>query len=74
MDALRRAVAAGYRDASLMIRDADLRPLRSREDFRALAGDLGFPSDPFARPDRGQSPRPAIRLAPATAHPAEPRP
>jgi serine/threonine protein kinase len=49
MDALRRAVATGYRDASRMIRDADLRPLRSRDDFRALVNDLGFPSDPFAR-------------------------
>jgi eukaryotic-like serine/threonine-protein kinase len=51
MDALRRAVAAGFRDASHMIKDPDLRPLRDREDFRALVGELGFPSDPFARPE-----------------------
>jgi serine/threonine protein kinase/tetratricopeptide (TPR) repeat protein len=51
MDALRRAVAAGYRDASRLIRDRDLRPLRDRGDFRLLAGDLGFPGDPLARPD-----------------------
>jgi hypothetical protein len=49
MDALRRAVAAGYRDASHMSRDDDLRPLSARGDFRTLMGDLGFPSDPFAR-------------------------
>jgi hypothetical protein len=51
MQALRRAVAAGFRGSSHMIKDADLRPLHDCDDFRALAGDLGFPSDPFARPD-----------------------
>jgi serine/threonine protein kinase len=49
MTALRRAVAAGFRDASHILKDADLRPLRDRDDFRTLVGDLGFPSDPFAR-------------------------
>jgi hypothetical protein len=34
-----------------MSRAADLRPLRDRDDFRALVGDLGFPGDPFARPE-----------------------
>jgi hypothetical protein len=51
MEALRQAVAAGFRDASHMIKDTDLRPLRARDDFRALAGDVGFPNDPFARPE-----------------------
>jgi serine/threonine protein kinase/tetratricopeptide (TPR) repeat protein len=50
MDALRRAVAAGFHDATRMSQDADLRPLRGRDDFRALIGDLAFPIDPFARP------------------------
>jgi eukaryotic-like serine/threonine-protein kinase len=49
VDVLRRAVAAGFRRASHMIKDTDLRPIRDRDDFRALVGDLGFPSDPFAR-------------------------
>jgi hypothetical protein len=36
MDALRRAVDAGWSDARQMETDDDLKPLRSREDFRAL--------------------------------------
>jgi len=51
MDALERAVKAGYRDASHMSRDTDLIPLRARADFRALVGEVGFPSNPFARPE-----------------------
>src|SRR5262249_45824006 len=49
MDALRRAVAAGYRDVTWMRRDPDLEPLRSRPDFRVLLLDLAFPADPFTR-------------------------
>src|SRR5262249_54655075 len=37
---LKRAVAAGYRDASNMKRDKDLDALRSRADFRKLMADL----------------------------------
>jgi serine/threonine-protein kinase len=49
LDALRRAIAAGYRDANWMRRDPDLDPLRSRPDFQVLLLDLAFPADPFAR-------------------------
>jgi serine/threonine-protein kinase len=40
MDALRRAVAAGFRDVDRLARDPEWDALRKREDFRALAGDL----------------------------------
>jgi len=50
LEALRQAVAAGYRDAAHIWRDAELAPLRSRKEFHALVGDLAFPTDPFARP------------------------
>jgi tetratricopeptide (TPR) repeat protein len=36
METLRQAVAAGWKDAAHMNKDADLNPLRSREDFRKL--------------------------------------
>jgi tetratricopeptide (TPR) repeat protein len=49
MSALRRAVEGGFADLSQLERDADLDPLRSRDDFRALLLDLAFPNDPFAR-------------------------
>jgi WD40 repeat protein len=49
MEALRRALAAGFSDFRLMDRDKDLDPLRSRADFKALMLDRGFPLDPFAR-------------------------
>ena len=49
IDALRRAVAAGYRDFGAMEKDKALAPLRSRPDFRLLMMDLAFPADPFAR-------------------------
>jgi hypothetical protein len=51
MDALRQAVAAGYRDALHMRGDDKLQPLHARAAFQALVDDLGFPSDPFAQPD-----------------------
>jgi hypothetical protein len=50
MEALRRSVAAGFRDANRIRKHADLAPLRAREDFRALVGQLGFPDDPFVPP------------------------
>jgi tetratricopeptide (TPR) repeat protein/tRNA A-37 threonylcarbamoyl transferase component Bud32 len=40
MDALRRAVAAGYRDVANMRTDTDLDPLRQREDFQKLLQEL----------------------------------
>jgi hypothetical protein len=48
MEALRRALAAGFSDFQLMDRDKDLDPLRTRADFKALMLDRGFPLDPFA--------------------------
>jgi serine/threonine-protein kinase len=47
MQWLNRAVAAGYRNLALMRTDPDLKPLRSRPDFRLLLMDLEFPSEPF---------------------------
>jgi serine/threonine-protein kinase len=49
--ALRRAVAAGFRDVAVWRRDPDLNPLRSRPDFQLLMMDLEFPDDPFTRGD-----------------------
>ena len=49
MDALRQAVAAGYRDFGSMRVNTDLDPLRDRDDFRLLMMDLAMPADPFAR-------------------------
>jgi serine/threonine-protein kinase len=49
MAALRRAVAAGYRDLKHMRVDTDLDPLRGREDFHLLMMDLAMPAEPFVR-------------------------
>jgi serine/threonine-protein kinase len=49
LDALRRAIAAGYRDVHWMRRDPDLNPLRALPEFQALLLDLTFPNDPFVR-------------------------
>jgi hypothetical protein len=46
--ALRRAVAAGYRDLAEMQADRDLDPLRGREDFKLLIMDLAMPAEAFA--------------------------
>ena len=48
MAALRRSVAAGYRNLLSLRTDPDLDPLRSRHDFRMLLLDAAFPDDPFA--------------------------
>src|SRR5262249_30800344 len=40
MTLLKQAVAHGYKDAAQMRRDPDLRPLRTREDFRKLLAAL----------------------------------
>jgi tetratricopeptide (TPR) repeat protein len=64
IDALRRAVHAGYRDFDHMRVDTDLDPLRTRDDFRLLMMDLTFPAHPFA---------PANRPGGATGHGAPPR-
>ena len=50
MDALRRAIASGFRDPALLRAEPDLEPIRSREDFRQTLADLMdrvFPTDPF---------------------------
>ena len=49
MTALRRAIAAGYKNLADMIRDPDLDPLRSRSDLQLLMMDLAMPAVPFAR-------------------------
>jgi serine/threonine-protein kinase len=48
MEALRRAVDGGFRNAAHIARDSDLVPLHDRPDFQALLRELGFPADPFA--------------------------
>ena len=48
MAALRRAVAAGYRESRFLEADPDLEPLRRRPDFRLLLMDASLPDDPFA--------------------------
>jgi hypothetical protein len=40
MDLLHKAVKAGYKNAAHMARDADLDPLRDRDDFKKLLADL----------------------------------
>jgi hypothetical protein len=40
MKALREAVSKGYKDVRLMKKDADLNPLRQREDFQKLVAEL----------------------------------
>jgi hypothetical protein len=47
LDALRRAVKAGYRDANHAGKDSDLDVLRSREDFQTILMDMAMPVDPF---------------------------
>jgi tetratricopeptide (TPR) repeat protein len=49
MAALRRAIAVGFAEASLIRQDIDLDPLRPRRDFQELLLDLTFPDDPFQR-------------------------
>jgi serine/threonine-protein kinase len=48
VEALRRAVAAGFRDFDFMRRDTDLDAVRSRADFQMLLLDLAFPAEAFA--------------------------
>jgi serine/threonine protein kinase/tetratricopeptide (TPR) repeat protein len=48
VEALQRAVAAGFRDFAYIRRDTDLDALRSRPDFQMLLMDLAFPEAVFA--------------------------
>jgi eukaryotic-like serine/threonine-protein kinase len=50
MTSLRRAIAAGWNQASHMRVDSNLDPIRPRPDFQMLLRDLAFPHDPFVRP------------------------
>ena len=47
---LREAIAAGFHDHARLRGEPLLEPIRSSPEFRALACDLVFPADPFARP------------------------
>jgi serine/threonine-protein kinase len=49
MDALRQAVAGGYRDLAWIEKDTDLAPLRSRNDYKALIAGLKAGGEPTAR-------------------------
>jgi hypothetical protein len=39
LEALRQAIAQGFKDVEPLKKDPDLDPLRSRADFRKLLGD-----------------------------------
>jgi serine/threonine-protein kinase len=45
---LRRCFSAGFHNVRWMLADRDLVQLRARADFRLLALDMAFPTDPFA--------------------------
>jgi tetratricopeptide (TPR) repeat protein len=49
MNDLCRAAAGGFRMSSLILKDRDLDPLRTRPDFQVLMMDLALPEEPFAR-------------------------
>jgi serine/threonine-protein kinase len=51
MEALRDAVAKGFKDAARIKKDTDLTPLRQRDDFKKLLASLG--AVPRARPSEG---------------------
>jgi hypothetical protein len=48
MDALRRAVDNGYKAADRLRNDPELEPLRSRDDFKKLLGEVESKSKPGA--------------------------
>jgi hypothetical protein len=48
MDALRQAVALGYRNPDAYRNESGLNPLRDRSDFQTLMLDLRMPAQPFA--------------------------
>jgi tetratricopeptide (TPR) repeat protein len=49
VELLHRAAALGQRDPAQYTGDADLAPLRGRDDFRLLMMDLAMPAEVFAR-------------------------
>jgi tetratricopeptide (TPR) repeat protein len=71
MEALRRSVMAGFRDARWMNQDPDLEVLHARDDFRALVRslrELGGPATPVSEVRRfaghGPNSRPSIAVLP----------
>jgi serine/threonine-protein kinase len=48
IEALRRAFAAGHREAGTLRTSRDFDAIRKRPDFQLLLQDLAFPTDPFA--------------------------
>jgi hypothetical protein len=52
MEALRQAVAKGYKDAAQMKKDPDLDPLRGRDDFQKLLAEV----DAAAKPGQKKGP------------------
>lgn len=74
MDVLRRAVAAGFRDAPRMSKEAGLAPLRGRDDFAALLRDQERAALPAQRP-ADRTPEPTKPATPPVPGPSgEPRP
>jgi eukaryotic-like serine/threonine-protein kinase len=49
MEALRRAVAAGWGDLAKVRTDPELDTLRPRSEFQLLILDIAFPVEPFRR-------------------------
>jgi serine/threonine protein kinase/Tfp pilus assembly protein PilF len=52
LEALRQAVAKGYKDAALMKKDTDLDPLRGRDDFQKLLAEV----EAAAKPEQKKGP------------------
>jgi hypothetical protein len=46
LQALRQAVAKGYKDPALMKKDTDLDPLRQRDDFKKLLAEVEAAAKP----------------------------
>jgi hypothetical protein len=52
VEALRQAVARGYKDAAHLKKDPDLDPLRGRDDFRKLLAEV----EAAAKPEQKKGP------------------
>ncbi|MFO0909219.1 MAG: serine/threonine-protein kinase [Isosphaeraceae bacterium] len=50
LDALRDAVAAGYRDVNEVLSCPEYRPFKNRAEFQAILADMAFPLNPFLPP------------------------
>lgn len=60
LEAIRRAIALGYRNMRSIASDSDLDPIRRHPGFAPLLQDLAFPKDPFARTPQGGDPHDGI--------------